>query len=324
MRDPALKLDLRQLRYFLALCEAGTYGRAAEQQGISQSALTQSILRLEQAVGVRLFERGRSGATLTAEGRLLLPRAQSMLAEAEAATRELRHARQARRAKVAIGLGKSIVGPEIPDAIGRLRERHPEVALTIREGWSPELFALLLRGRLDFVVSAPLPHLVTDLELRQEELFRQQEAVILGRRHPLAGKERIELADLARCLWVLPLEGSGRMRFLRQVFADAGLQAPADAIRSDSSGLGTELVRRGLAVAHGVLEVVRRTLRDEEFRVVPIPALSLDRPVYLTLRRRMRLHPAALRVVEEVRAACATRTRRTDASRSPAAIHKKN
>jgi DNA-binding transcriptional LysR family regulator len=306
VRD-ATALDLKHLRYFLAICKAGTYARAAEDLGITQSALTQSIVRLEQNLGVRLLERGRHGAAPTAHGQLLYPRAQVMLAEAEAAAGELRHTTEMSRAKVAVGLGKSIVGNVMPEAIRRLRMSRPDVAITVLEGWSPELFARLLQGELDFVVSAPLPHYVVDLELRQERLFSQHEAVLIGRRHPLAAQETIDLAELSRCLWVLPPEGNGRTRFLRRVFQDAGLDPPAQAVRSDSTQIGIGLLRSGLAVAHGVLEVVREQMNDDEFRVVPIQALSLERPVYVTLRRRSRLQPAAQRFLDVVRAVCADR-----------------
>jgi DNA-binding transcriptional LysR family regulator len=304
VNDHTVALDLKQLRYFLAICKAGTYARASEALGITQSALTQSIVRLEQNLGVRLFERGRYGATLTTHGQLLYPRAQIMLAEAEAAASELRQTTRLSRAKVAVGLGKSIVGNILPEAIRRLRTSRPEVAVTVIEGWSPELFGRLLQGELDFVVSAPLPHYVVDLELRQEQLFCQHEVVMIGRRHPLASRESIDLAELSRCLWVLPPEGNGRSRFLRRVFQDAGLDPPAQSVRSDSTQIGIGLLRNGLAVAHGVLEVVREHMDEDEFRVVPIPALSLERPVYVTLRRRSRLQPAAQLFLDVVRAAC--------------------
>jgi DNA-binding transcriptional LysR family regulator len=305
LSDHATTLDLKQLRYFLAICKARTYARASEALGITQSALTQSIVRLEHNLGVRLFERGRHGAMLTAHGQLLYPRAQVMLAEAEAAASELRHTTQMSRAKVAVGLGKSIVGNLMPEAIRRMRTTRPDVALTVLEGWSPELYAKLLQGELDFVVSAPLPHYVVDLELRQEQLFSQHEAVLIGRRHPLAGKDNIDLAELSRCLWLLPPEGNGRSRFLRRVFQDAGLDPPAQSVRSDCTQVGIGLLRNGLAVAHGVLEVVREHMTDDEFRVVPIPALLLERPVYVTLRRRSRLQPAAHLFLDVVRAVCA-------------------
>jgi DNA-binding transcriptional LysR family regulator len=305
LSDPSTALDLKQLRYFLAICKSGTYARASEELGITQSALTQSIVRLEHNLDVRLFERGRHGATLTPHGQLLYPRAQVMLAEAEAAASELRHTTEQSRAKVAVGLGKSIVGNLMPEAIRRMRTTRPDVALTVVEGWSPELYGKLLQGELDFVVSAPLPHYAVDLELRQEQLFTQHEAVLIGRRHPLAGREKIDLAELSRCLWLLPPEGNGRSRFLRRVFQDAGLDPPAQSVRSDCTQIGIGLLRNGLAVAHGVLEVVREQMSDDEFRVVPIPALSLERPVYVTLRRRSRLQSAAHLFLDVVRAVCA-------------------
>lgn len=298
-------LDLRHLRYFVAVVESVTYARAAERLGITQSALTQSIVRLECILGVRLFDRGRNGSSLTADGRLLFPRAQSIIAETQLAAAEMSHSARTGRARVAVGLGKSIVGSVVPDAICKLYVSRPEVSVSIVEGWSPELFYKLMHGELDFVISAPLPHYVVDLELRQEQLYTQTEAVIVGRRHPLAAMERISLGDLSNALWVLPPQGSGRNKFLRCVFQDAGVEPPVNCVRSESIDVGIGLLRTGVAVAHGILEVVRQYMRDDEFRVLPIASLTFKRAIYATVRRRYRLQPTASLFLSIIRACSA-------------------
>ena len=80
-----------------------------------------------------------------------------ILAEAAAASSELRTATRTGRARVAVGIGKNVVDHLMPEVIRRLRESRPDLSLTLLEGWSPELFGRLLHGDLDFVISAPAP-----------------------------------------------------------------------------------------------------------------------------------------------------------------------
>ncbi len=297
-------MDLKQLRYFIALAEHGSFARAASRLGITQSALTQSVARLEAALQARLFERGRFGATITDAGSLLLPRAKLICAEANLAESEMQETRGLTRARVSIGVGKSLAYDLVPMAMRNTLARHPDMLITSIEGWSSELFVKLLNGDLDFVVSAPLPGIAVDLDLRQELLYEQQEAVIVGQAHPLAGRSDVALCDLVDVLWLIPPSGWGRSHFLQRRFQDAGYDPPRRFIRSDSSAIGISLVRLGVAVSLGILEVMAETMPAQDYKVLPIPELTCRRPVQMTFRKRGRLQTAASILSAEIRTLC--------------------
>src|SRR5690606_4563196 len=120
-------MDLKQLKYLIALVEHGNYARAADALGITQSALTQSISRLESSVNARLIERGRFGAHPTSAGKLLLSRARIISSEASLAIAELQQSEGSVRPQVNIGCSKTLVYDLLPKAIGNVIKMHPEI-----------------------------------------------------------------------------------------------------------------------------------------------------------------------------------------------------
>ncbi|MEQ8403452.1 MAG: LysR family transcriptional regulator [Oceanicaulis sp.] len=294
-------MDVRQVTHFLALVETGNFARAADKVGITQSALTQSIGRLEQQLGARLFERGRFGASLNDAGELLLPRAKLIDAERRLAMAEFDALKHASRGEVSIGIGKSVTQWCVPTALQRFHRRRPHVAVTAVEGWSADLYRKLLHGELDFVVSAPLPDLAVDDELAQEHLFFQHEALVISQRSPIASKPEIELADLADLRWIVPPVGSGRVRHVQHVFMQAGLEPPTKFLRTDSVQLLMAYVEAGPAVAMVTLELISPANNAGAFRVLDFKEFAEERAATLTRRRRSRLRPHAEALAVEFR-----------------------
>ncbi len=189
------RLELRHIRHLIRVADQGNYARAAEELGITQSALTQSIAKLESELGVKLLDRGRFGASATEAGRLLLGRARQIDAEARLATQELEAYKGGSRGDVRIGVGKSLVHGLLPQAIARFTMQRPDVVVTAFEGISGDLFGRLLRGELDLVISAPAPSVSVDPDLSQKALFEQHSVVVVGPTHPLAARQAASLAD---------------------------------------------------------------------------------------------------------------------------------
>jgi len=284
-------MELRQIRYLIKVVEHGSYARAAEALGITQSALTQSIAKLESEVGVKLLHRGRFGVSPTDAGEMLLGRAALIDAEARMASQELEAYRGGTRGDVRIGVGKSLVNWLIPDALARFAAQRPDVVVTAWEGISGELFQRLVKGELDFVVSAPTPNLTLDRDLTQQVLFEQHEIVVLGSDHPLAAIEAPTLRDLHDCHWVVTPLGMGRVSHLREVFAAAGLVPPRRFIRTDSAVLMERLVEMGAGLGLGTTEMLMPG--GKSLVELRIPELMTTRRACITKRRRSRLPPLA-------------------------------
>lgn len=292
-------MEMRQAAHIVALAAHANYARAAESLGITQSALTQSIARFESELAVKLFDRGRFGASPTEAGRLLLTRARAIIAEERLARAELDAFKGATHGDLRIGVGKSVVQHLMPEALTAFSRKRPRVVVTAFVGWSTDLFMRLLRGDLDFVVSAAVPTTMIDPELTQQPLFPQHELVAVSERHPLAGKPNPVLADLVDQHWIVPPAGTGRARLLQGIFQAAGLPAPTRFTRTDSVTMHSRLISLGSAVGWTTVELLAEGGSDG-LVTLDIPELATTREASITMRRRTRPSPLARSLIEEV------------------------
>ncbi len=144
-------MDVHQIRYFIAVAEAGSFTRAAGLAFVTQPTLSSGIAKLEAELGARLFERQPRGARLSPEGHRFLPRARAILREIEGARAEFRGPR--RRARLRLGILATIPLERTAPLLTRLSEQAPDIAWRYTEGSVDELDALLDAGRLDLAVT---------------------------------------------------------------------------------------------------------------------------------------------------------------------------
>jgi DNA-binding transcriptional LysR family regulator len=304
-------MDVRQLKHFLAVAEHANYARAAGAIGMSQSALTQSILRLEHTVGLKLFERGRFGALMTPAGDLLASRARLVLAEMHRAETELAEMSDSGRGSVTIGLGRSLTLGIVADTIAGFAASRRDVRVTVYEGWSPDLHRRLLQGEFDLVVSSPQPTFRVDADISAEILFHQTEKLLIGRGHELAKTADLRLNDLSKAFWAMPPRALDRAEHLRRVFMASGVDPPTHFIRSDSDTFGQALIREGLAIGMANIDSVARGIADGALLAPPFPQFDIERDVLLAVRRRSRPSRLATALIGAIEANAAQNGRPT-------------
>lgn len=190
-------MELRHLRYFIAVAEELHFGRAAQVLGISQPPLSQQIQALEQQLGARLFERTNRRVELSEAGRLFLDEARQVLAQVDKATDVARRAQLGQLGELKIGFTASApFMSSIPQAILRFRQTYPDVHLALREMTSQDVIACLEDQsiRVGIMRPLPLPDSLTAVELLRDPLM-----AILRADHPLAtGSEQgLSLSALA-------------------------------------------------------------------------------------------------------------------------------
>ncbi|WP_330262141.1 LysR family transcriptional regulator [Streptomyces griseorubiginosus] len=185
-----MDLDLRKLRYFVAVAEELHFGRAAERLHIAQPALSRQIRSLEDDLGVEVFDRGRRGTLLTAAGEQLLEDALPLLASAQALTRRVKSAAQGTQA-LTVGF---MPGITVTPATVAFTADHPDVNVRLlRTSWDDQV-EVLLDGRVDVgIVRLP----IDSGGLRMRPLFREPRVVMVPRGHPLAGRQSVSVKDLA-------------------------------------------------------------------------------------------------------------------------------
>lgn len=190
-------MELRHLRYFIAVAEELHFGRAAQVLGISQPPLSQQIQALEQELGARLFERTNRRVELSEAGRLFLEEARQVLAQVDKAADVARRAQLGELGEMKIGFTSSApFNSSIPKAIYSFRQRFPAVHLNLKEMSSHDVADALLDERIEVGLMRPLP---LPESLIATELFREPLVAVLNAAHPLAqGSEQgVHLADLA-------------------------------------------------------------------------------------------------------------------------------
>jgi DNA-binding transcriptional LysR family regulator len=185
-----MDVDLRKLRYFLAVAEELHFGRAARQLHIAQPVLSRQIRALEGELGVELFVRDRRGTVLTPAGEQLVHEAGPLLASTDALLRRVRAAGEG-VTRLTIGF---MPGITLAPVVRLLRERHPGLDLRmLRTGWHDQV-EVLHDARADVGI-VRLPMDPAGLEIRP--LYTEARLVVVPSSHHLAGKESVQVADLA-------------------------------------------------------------------------------------------------------------------------------
>ena len=190
-------MELRHLRYFIAVAEELHFGRAAQALGISQPPLSQQIQALEQEIGARLFERTNRRVELSEAGRLFLAEARLVLAQVDKAADVARRAQLGQLGELKIGFTSSApFNSSIPQAIFAFRQAFPAVHLALQEMSSKEVAEALVDESVQVGIMRPLP---LPESLVAVELFREPLVAIIRADHPLAvgSEEGLQLSALA-------------------------------------------------------------------------------------------------------------------------------
>lgn len=197
-------MEFHQLRYVCAIAETGSFSRAAERCQVAQPSLSQQVLKLEEDLGAKLFDRLGRGIRVTEAGRAFLPHARSILERMETARSSVANTNEDLRGSVAVGVIPTIAPYLMPSYTAEFARTHPEAKLRIVEETTPVLIERLRDMSLDLAILAlPLRH--KDLEVSpilSEPLF-----AVLPNNHPRAGSPSLALKDLRKEPFVMLRDG---------------------------------------------------------------------------------------------------------------------
>jgi len=187
-------MELRHLRYFIAVAETGSLTEAAERRlHTSQPSLSRQIRDLEHEVGVELLSRGARGVELTASGRAFLDHARLALAQVDAAGETARRLAQPSQRTFALGF---LTGQEmdwLPEAMRILRDELPNIEVRVCSQYSPDLAAALMRGKLDLAFLRPEPNVV---DLTFKTVTKEPLVVVMPSDHRLASQKAIRVQEI--------------------------------------------------------------------------------------------------------------------------------
>jgi DNA-binding transcriptional LysR family regulator len=282
-------MDLRQLRYLVALADEGNFTRAAAREHIAQPALSQQLRKLEQELGLTLVERTTRRVALTEAGRLLTARARAILLDVEAAQAEMQALRGAYTGRVTVGAMHTMGPIDISLALAQFHARHPGVELCVTEQSSEELAELLRRDEIDLAFLS-VTERIESHGLRLAQLVSEELVAIVGRDHRLARHRRIRLEQLAGEEFISYREGSRLREVLLSAAAEAGFK-PRIALESNESRRVRRLVARGVGAA--VLPRSDCVGPGAEVAVLRIDGPELTRDITLAWREGRSRSPAA-------------------------------
>jgi len=206
------EIELRHLRYFLAVSETLHFGKAAERLAMTQPPLSQQIRNLERNLGYPLFDRTTRGAKLTKVGQFFVDRARSTLAKVGDDVEMARRLGRGQEGVLTVGFSGSIMFTILPKAIGRYRRRYPAVEFRLRELPTAEQTVALLNGTLDL-------GFLRDGEAREgitiEPILCEPYIAVLPSRHKLAANAAISLRELKEEPFVLFARELGTLAYDR-------------------------------------------------------------------------------------------------------------
>lgn len=276
-----MNMDIRQLRYFLAVAAERNFSRAAERLHMAQPPLSRQIQQLEQEVGAPLFDRNARPMALTDAGRLLYEHSMQVTRRMDELKEAMRGFVNANRARFVVGFVPSVLYARLPDIIRRFRKAAPDVDLSLVEMMSIEQIVALKEGRIDVGfgrVRFEDPAIEREV-LREEELVA---ALPIGHRL-LKGERSIDLADLSdEAVIVYPREP--RPSYADQVLSllhDHGVTPTAvHEVRELQTALGLVAAEDGICIVPSSVHLMGR--RDLVFRELTEKAVS---PIIISHRK---------------------------------------
>ncbi len=285
-------MELRQIRHFIAVVEQGSFAKAASALGLSQSAVTQSVRKIEDELQVPILERGRFGAAPTEFGRILLNRAMMMISEERLIVSEIDSMSHARRGHLRVGIGLTMSSNFMPRVISKFQAHRPNVTLTIIEAWAKQLFEQLLHGEIDLAIHAAPTFFSPGDELEEENLFDELDVIAIGRSHRVAALPSPSLKDISKMTWLLPPDNDWLAVNLRRIFREHGLEPPRRFLHTNSRVLAQSLIADGSAAGLVPYHAIRDP-NDHRFFPFPISNFIVHRTARITRRKWSRLHPIA-------------------------------
>jgi len=214
-------MEIRQLRAFAAIAEAGTFTAGAERVHITQAAISMQIRQLELELGTQLFVRAPRRVILTEAGEKLLERARRILREHDAAVHELAAIAGAEHGRLRLGSASAMVSADpLPAILKELRSRHPKAEITMLTGTSDALVHQLLAGDLDMAfVSLPVEARgIETILLNRDELV-----AIASPRHRFSKQRVVSAFELAGDKLILGERGGNTRRLIDNFFSAAGV-----------------------------------------------------------------------------------------------------
>jgi molybdate transport repressor ModE-like protein len=274
-------LTIAQLRVLAAVVDSGSFTKAAETLGISQSGVSQAVASLESVLGLAVLHRDRGGVGLTEVGERILIHARAILSRVEVIRQEAAAVAGVETGKIRIGSFASFAARLLPGIMRAFQARHPGVDLVLWEGNDCEVQEWLQSGAIDVAAQVLPADAVESLPIARDQVL-----AVLPEDHPLAGETAVAVADLEDDPFIMPSESCETLA--RRIFAQAGAKPDVRFEVRDQATL-LMMVREGLGVS--LLPALTIPAEAKGIRTIPL-AVAAWRELALCVREGATRSPA--------------------------------
>ncbi|VTU32408.1 Cyn operon transcriptional activator [Variovorax sp. SRS16] len=271
----------RDIRYFIAVAQAGSLTAAAQTCCVTEATLSKSVARLEEAVGLVLFERSKNGMLLTPAGKAIHGDAMKIMLAHEDLAGRASNLRQGHAGLLRVGATKPIFDDVLVNCLFRMVDRFPDIQLNFTLDIGAELIALLQQGHLDIVFS-PL-YSVSGAEVDIVPIGSDELSIVARKHHPIFNLTPTP-KDLLRYGWILPRQNARATMWLNERFISCGLAPPRPSIEIDY--VGNSIHRLVETTDLLLLRVGARNYpgKDQLLFSVHLPEFEFERPAYAIVR----------------------------------------
>lgn len=265
-------MELRHLRYFVAVAEELHFGRAARRLNVSQPPLSMQIAALERELGLQLLQRNRRNVALTKAGEVFLKRARTILSSTDEAMDEARRVERGYEGKLVIGFMSAVMLVRLAELISTFHDLSPTSVIDLRQLRSDEQYMAVIRGEIDVgFVDMALGNLdipVTDLNI--ELALHERLMLCVSPKHPLAGRSSVRFCELAQSSFITLARQSFPSFFdtILQLCQQSGFN-PHIVQQVETMPVAITLATAGYGVAV-VPQLSQRSLRPTDACFIPI------------------------------------------------------
>ena len=214
-------MDYHQLKYFQKLADIGNYTKAADELALSQSALSRSILRLEEEIGVPIFQRKSRGVVLNRYGKIFLNSVNKALWEIDGAKQTIINLVDPTQGTISLGFIQPLGSSYIPNLISEFQKENPRIKFQLHQDNSRNILASVESGEIDVGFCSPPEEIegISTLNIIDQELF-----LVVPKSHPLSNRKKIDLHEVAGDSFILFKPESSLHDVIAKIFQDAGFR----------------------------------------------------------------------------------------------------
>ncbi|MBK3915443.1 LysR family transcriptional regulator [Listeria ivanovii] len=281
-------MELRQLKYFMEVARVEHMTKASENLHVAQSAVSRQITKLEEELGVPLFDRIGRNMQLTSVGQDFLNQATIALNELQKAEALVTEYIDPAKGTVRVGLPNSLSTKVLPSVISAFREKYPQITYQFMEGTNEELTELLISGVLDMTFLSPVPE--SDDQMEAVRFFDEKLKLIVPQTHPLAENFNVSLKELAKEKFVLYPEDFDLYKIVTNTAIKKGFE-PEIAFQSRDFYTIQGLVGAGLGISI-LPEMILDGAIFKETKSIALQDKELRRSVGIITTKKRNLSPS--------------------------------